>query len=690
MPAQVTGHLRKDATYGEKIVLDRLRTRLPPRYHVYVECPLKHGRLQHFPDFIIVTDAGVVVLEVKDWVQALECTKNDVLVLTRQNKRMRHPNPVIQARNGAIALAQELEELPPNLQRGRKRRRIPWGYAAVLPNLKAATGLSHLKQIWGENLVLSLNDLEHRDTTEVLRETLPNRIQGLSKKEIDWVRSVIYPVVRIPAPTPERSDIILDDAQEQIVTEAPLVQPAAEPQPEPQGRQETMFQPAVQVSKDDDVLPEEAARLVYSGAVRLVRGVAGSGKTLVLTQRVQYLAAQYPEWRICVLSYNKALAGSLQNSLATVPGVARVSTFDSLCTYLWTRSMGLDWKSPVNPLGWVRGHADKWQIIEQLGTDYVAEELLWRKEVGLWDESAYMSADRKGRGLALQPSQRKQLWQVMRTYQQYLDDSRLFDWTDVRARVWHSLEQGAIKPSQYDAVLVDEAQDMAPVWMRIVSGLVKPGGVLFLADDPSQSVYRLYSWREKGVHVVGRTRWLRVPYRNTQEIYRAAYETIRQDEVLRQQLGESDQLLEPDLAAESMTSGSKPKVRMFRSQADEDTWIRREVQAALASGLRPGQIAVLARRTAQVNRLRRLLHGTGIMPATFHGPKGLEFEAVFLTGMQSAFQGPAAASAEAISTERRLVYMAMTRARRRLYLSYQGRWPDQLEAVWPHLDTTPG
>jgi hypothetical protein len=44
---------------------------------------------------------------------------------------------------------------------------------------------------------------------------------------------------------------------------------------------------------------------------------------------------------------------------------------------------------------------------------------------------------------------------------------------------------------------------------------------LFLADDPMQSIYRYYSWREKGVPVAGRTRWLRIPYRNTREIYQA-------------------------------------------------------------------------------------------------------------------------------------------------------------------------
>jgi len=70
-----------------------------------------------------------------------------------------------------------------------------------------------------------------------------------------------------------------------------------------------------------------------NASIRLVRGTAGSGKTLVLTRRAIYLAAQNPEWRICVLTFNDKLARLLEANLRGY-GNVKVSTFSKLCSAL--------------------------------------------------------------------------------------------------------------------------------------------------------------------------------------------------------------------------------------------------------------------------------------------------------------------------------------------------------------------
>ncbi len=57
--------------------------------------------------------------------------------------------------------------------------------------------------------------------------------------------------------------------------------------------------------------------------------------------------------------------------------------------------------------------------------------------------------------------------------------------------------------------------------------------------------------------------------------------------------------------------------------------------------------------------------------------------------MQETFSDGAEASEEQVSEERRLVYMAMTRARQRLYLNYEGRWPQPLKSVLEYVDRVP-
>ena len=98
------------------------------------------------------------------------------------------------------------------------------------------------------------------------------------------------------------------------------------------------------------------------------------------------------------------------------------------------------------------------------------------------------------------------------------------------------------------------------------------------------------------------------------------------------------------------------------------------------------QIIVLHRRRSGVRKLAQHMRGLGIEVSTFHAPKGLEYEVVFLSQMQGTFSGDTEWSEEALSNERRLVYMAMTRARERLYMNYEGHWPDPLESVRQYVD----
>jgi len=57
---------------------------------------------------------------------------------------------------------------------------------------------------------------------------------------------------------------------------------------------------------------------------------------------------------------------------------------------------------------------------------------------------------------------------------------------------------------------------------------------------------------------------------------------------------------------------------------------------------------------------------------TVHASKGLEFDAVFISGMEEGLfpHENALSSQESLEEERRLMYVAITRARRRLYLSH--------------------
>jgi superfamily I DNA/RNA helicase len=218
----------------------------------------------------------------------------------------------------------------------------------------------------------------------------------------------------------------------------------------------------------------------------------------------------------------------------------------------------------------------------------------------------------------------------------------------------------------------------------VVKRLLKPEqGLLFLADDPMQSIYRYYSWREKGVPVVGRSRWLRIPYRTTREIYQAAYEIIQGDEVLKSAIeNETGLMVEPDL--EVLRRGDRPKLKRFDRLEDEASFIKSEIAQLRILGINPEEIAVLSRKKNSVKRIQNLLRGSGVTIDTFHGSKGMEYEVIFLSQMQDTFQQ--IGSDQELSQERRTVYMAMTRARNSLHLCFEGAWPEQMRGALELLD----
>ncbi len=669
--AEVIGALREDrATHGEQVVLKLLKDNLPKDFSVYVECPVHGKRLQRYPDFIILSNYGVIVLEVKDWIQIVKADGFSAQIRTRDNKLRQEHNPVSQAREIATLLAQELREVSRSSKRNNGRE-VPWGYAVILPNLRAAA-ISQLRRVWGEEFVMNGDDLDAALIKSRLKVTLPeDKIRPLDRDEMNLVRAVINPTVVFEAD--DRPVVILDDEQERIIAEP--VKPELKPlQPALPAVQQGEF--FVSAEADNHTTQAQAGDigsvLSRNSTIRLVRGVAGSGKSLVLTQRARYLAAQYPEWTIAVLTYNDQLCQHFLSSLKKIPNI-RPLTFHSLCSNLIRRYR--TWTEPTNSTGWIENQRKRFPGLERYSTEFLEQEIKWIKETGLPDRQTYLQVERKGRGQdgALARPQRELIYDLLNDYDRYLQKAGISDWADIPHLALEGIAQGKIDPPRYDAILIDEAQDFAPIWFKVVNACLNPEhGMLFLADDPAQSIYRFFSWREKGINVVGRTRWLRVPYRNTYEIYQAAYRLVACDPLLVKSIDDEGALVAPDLSSTAMRHGPRPLIQRFAIFDDEILSIRSRIADLVQKGVPSQQIAVFHRKRSGVERLRTALRGCEVVIDTFHAYKGMEFDVVFLTQLQKT---ETIDSPESESAERRLVYMAMTRARNELYLGYQYKLP---------------
>ena len=678
MPAEVVGILRENATYGEKETLNLLKANLPKEYCVYVESPIRNKRDIRYPDFIVLTNYGVIVLEVKDWVQVERADPHGGTIRTRQGETRHEQNPVSKAREFAIALSQELNERRYN---GRPGEPIPWSYAAVLINLPSSV-ITQLREPWGENFVFGRGDLDNTDLLKNrLKQTFPvERMRSLIRQELDFVRATIFPVVEIQTPT--RPPFILDQEQEKLVAEPTRIEISTVSNTSVANQVNFFDEPTQPVEPEEKAPDSFDEELIRNTAVRLVRGVAGSGKTLVLTQRARYLAALYPEWNIAVISFNDELVKNLKACLKGIRNI-KTYTFHKLCSTL----LGSDWRNPTSPEGWIESHLKDYPAIKDLTSAFLAQELTWIRDIGLDSRESYLQAERRGRGKQVRLTQeaRMALFDLREAYYAYLRQQGIPDWADVPYILLEKLDQKAVDFQPFDMVLVDEAQDFAPSWIKVIKRLIKPQeGMIFMADDPTQSIYRYFSWREKGIPVVGRTHRLRVPYRNTYEIYQLAFEMVRSDELLQQSIGNEGQLIDADFSPETMRHGPRPLLQKFNSTEDELAFIRSRIEGLLQNGCDPNQIAVLNRRNRGLSNLQASMRSLNVNVNTYHAYKGLEFDYVFLCDVHETFQN--LSDDQEISEERRLLYMAMTRARQQLFLVYQGQLPKPIKDISKYMD----
>jgi len=661
--AEVIGFLRNSATFGEKKVLQLLSDNLPKEFIVYVETPLYKERDIRYPDFVVLTNYGVLVLEVKDWV-VLEgrATPHGVTVRNRDGTTRHEPNPVNQARNSAIVLSQKLNE---KRKTDQAVEAIPWSYAVVLFNLPTPV-ITQLRTPWGEEFVLGKADLENRDLLlNRIKRTFPTtRLRPLTKKELDLVRATIYPVVEIEMP--DREAFVLDQQQEKIVAE-PVRQVEEQPIKQKQGEQQDRLFSSNAEDEDEKPQPLLGEKISRDVSIRLVRGFSGSGKTLVLIQRARFLAAQYPEWRIVVLTYNKPLQTHLEKSLLGT-GI-QAKTFHGLCKQL-TKIYN---DNPAKLEDWLAENQKDFPIIAELGKDFAEREIDYLRDLGVPAKEKYLKMERKGmgRGQRIPTEQRAKIYELLTSYRQYLQDNDLWDFSELPLILQEQMDKSADSPELFDAILVDEAQDWAPIWFKVINRLLNAkNGLLFLADDPSQSIYRNFSWREKSVEVVGRTRWLKVSYRNTYEIYQAAYEMISDNDEIQNSLKEEGEWIRPEVNPVEMRHGKRPLVQRLANIREEIYRVKNIIDSLKTDGIREDQIAVLTRYRREAKDLERFLQDTSVVINPIHGFKGLEMEAVILPHINLMFQ-----DAEEETSERRLIYMAMSRAREQLYLTYSGRLP---------------
>lgn len=656
--------LKDRATRGERLIEELLK-RLPKEEFFYFVEPwiVKPDGNETKPDFVVVMrHRGVIIVEVKDWVRLEKGNQREIYIRRSNGAIVPEKNPLRTAQAYAHDLTRCFEQRKELCHRhmGKMKIMFPWVATVALPHISMDIVKKFEESgIWTPTLILGREKLASPETLREAFETLymPFELKTpLNQEVLNVIRGVIDPEI-----------IVKNDHDEDIGT-LTLAQEALmkEPVPSLQSKQMSLFD-------EETLLSQEAMQVSKNQHTRLVRGVAGSGKTLVLMHRARHLVAEHPDIKMLVMSFNVDLAKNLKKRLQRLD----VINFHKVCSQILRETYD-GWKSPNNSEGWLQRYAAQELTQLELEAEYVSDEIGWRKDMGLYDNDAYLKIERRGRGQSLSLEKRQIINRIFDKYLKFQETHHWIDWDDVPHLTLEALEEGHPLAGYYDVILIDEAQDFAPTWISIVKKLLRPDGSLFVCDDPTQSLSRYYSWKEKGLEVVGRTRILRVPFRCTRQINLTAYSLIASDP----QLNRNEDITRPDLDSNDLLDGEKPVLLKFSDSEKEVAFTEKEIDRLLSQGVPADQIAVLCHNHRHVKRWVHLRQ-KGHYVESFEKMKGLEFTAVFVPSLHSAFINET--TDENISIKRRKIFTAMTRARHTLMLSYQNELPKPLEPILKYV-----
>ncbi len=448
-------------------------------------------------------------------------------------------------------------------------------------------------------------------------------------------------------------------------------------------------------------LPRELEIEARRFETRLVTGPAGCGKSLVLLHRALLAARLNRGARLLVLTHNRPINGELERRLTAAAGRAPRIEWRTFFSWSWSQSphrpgsMVPDYRMEERVRALMQGHD-----FDKLTPAFIAEEIGYLRDLGLDSLDDYLALERTGRLKGLGTERRRAIWELLRRHREEMARADESDWHEQALRFRDQARRDPELLRKYEFIFIDEAQFFAKVWFEPVLASLAPGGQLFMAADPTQGfLKRRESWSAAGIDVRGRSNRLAKPYRSTRRIFGFARGLVEHRRTLHPDTADD---LDPPTDDELGTIdevGEEPRVLRLRPQAalrhlgdelsrlrDESPQLRGNILILHAdSGATRGVAAALGRKLG-ANEVADLDDRGSPPPepfcsiARFHSATGLEAAVVFLLGIDTLLEAEgnprldSEARAERAAAHTRLLYMATTRAARRLVI-FSRHWP---------------
>lgn len=447
----------------------------------------------------------------------------------------------------------------------------------------------------------------------------------------------------------------------------------------------------------------------YSGSARVLGG-AGTGKTVVAMHRAKHLAAGLKDKeRILFTTYTANLASDIKDNLRKICTLDEIRRIDVINLDAWVSQFLREHGYPAE-IAYDEKEDNLWEEAVT-GTDFSGEfpvsfyEEEYNRVVVAQEAFSlekYVKASRTGRGTRLDRKKRLQIWKVFEAYQNLMKENQVRDINTAMYECRLLIEKTSSE-TRYKHVIVDEGQDLSANAFRLLRSIAgeEHENDIFIVGDAHQRIYKNKAALSKcGINIRGRSSVLRINYRTTEEIRKAAFALLNGIS-----FDDLDDSFDTGDRCQSLTHGSVPEIIATANANEEFDAILEKVKGLIDGGVSAKNICVVARTHKLLNDY--IAHFTssgircyeikgnkaddrgldGIRVATMHRVKGLEFQYVFVVAANNRIIPLASAidhtdsvsEQETMTAEKCLLYVALTRAQKGAYISGYGKMSEFLQ-----------
>ena len=300
--------------------------KLPDDYLIYYEPNIDNRH----PDFIVIApDLGVIIIEVKGWfLDDIVKGNHSEITINMDDRERKEIHPLEQARNYMWRLFRACENSPNRSQllrqEGPHKNKFffPFCHFVVLSNISRDNVLKRKDQNVSE--IFKTDNTLFRDELVALENATAGEIKNTLMRFFD----PFWPITPF---TPEQVDVLRSIIHPEIILSYLPTKSLTEQEAE------KCFDLVVLDRKQ-----ENNARKIGEGH-RIIYGVAGSGKTVLLIARAKWLHERDPHAKILLLCYNVVLSVYLKHVLADYPRID-VFHFDG-----WVKHNEIPSRNPNDP-----------------------------------------------------------------------------------------------------------------------------------------------------------------------------------------------------------------------------------------------------------------------------------------------------------------------------------------------------